>query len=98
MSESSDEHGEGKEMHAFVVECYWPGMIEEDAKNTLDRVDRLGGKASLGPIRSLGCILVPADGMALFLFEARNEQEVRRMGQLAEVPFDRIVETALVGF
>ncbi len=93
-----DEQGESEPARAFVVECYWPGMVEEDARSTLDRVDQLGGEALLGSMRSLGCILVASDGMALFLFEAQSEDVVRRIGRLAEVPFDRIVETALVGF
>jgi hypothetical protein len=31
--------------------------------------------------------------MALFLFAASNKDVVRGVGQLAEVPFDRIVES-----
>jgi len=86
-------------MRTFVVECYWPGMLEEDARNILDRVIQLGGKASPGrSVGSLGCVLVPGDGMALFLLTASSEDIVRRAGQLAEVPFDRIVESVLVGF
>lgn len=86
-------------MHAFVMECYWPEMIEQDARNTLDRVIGLAGEASPGrSVRSLGCVLVPSDGMALFLFTASSEDVVRRVGRQAEVPFDRIVESVLVGF
>jgi hypothetical protein len=36
--------------------------------------------------------------MALFVFSASNEDVLRRVGQLAEIPFDRIVESVLVGF
>jgi hypothetical protein len=86
-------------MRIFVVECYWPGMIEDDVRDTLHRVSHLRGVQSPGRApRSLGCILVPSEGMALFLFEASSENVVRRVGRLAEVPFDRIVESALFGF
>jgi hypothetical protein len=86
-------------MPTFVVECYWPGMLEEDARNILDRVIQLGGRASPGrSVGSLGCVLVPGDGMALFLLTAPSEDVVRRAGRQAEVPFDRIVESVLVGF
>jgi hypothetical protein len=86
-------------MRTFVVECYWPEMIEEDARNILDRVVRLTDEASQQEaVRSLGCILLPSDGMALFLFSALSEDMVRRIGGLAELPFDRIVESVLVGF
>ena len=84
-------------MQTFMVECYWPGAI--DAKALVHRVVRLAGEAVPGEtVRFLGCILVPADGMALFLFGASNEDAVRGVGRLAEVPFDRIVESVFVGF
>ncbi len=73
-------------------------MIEEDARNILEQVIQLAGEASPGrSVRSLGCILLPADGMVMFLVRAPSEDMVRRLGQLAEVPFDRIVESVLVG-
>jgi hypothetical protein len=86
-------------MQVFVVECYWPGMNEDDVKDTLHRVSHLDGVPSPeGSPLCLGCILVPSEGMALFLFEASGEDVVKRVGRLAEVPFDRIVESALFGF
>lgn len=30
-------------MRIFVVECFWPGMIEEDVRYTLEQVSYLGG-------------------------------------------------------
>jgi hypothetical protein len=73
--------------------------IEAKAPETLNRVVRLAGEAAPGEaVQYLGCILVPADGIALFLFAASNEDVVRGVGRLAEVPFDRIVESVLVGF
>jgi hypothetical protein len=85
-------------MRILVVECYWPGMIEEDVRETLDRVRHLRRVPSSGRTpRSLGCIFVPSDGIALFLFEGSREAVVRHVGRLADVPFDRIVESALFG-
>ncbi len=86
-------------MQTFIVECYWPGMIEERARETLARVVRIAGEAPPeGTVRSLGCILVPSDGMALYFFAAPSEAMVRRIGALAEVPFDRIVESVHIDF
>jgi hypothetical protein len=85
-------------MRTFVVECYWPGMIEEQARETLERVIRIareGGPADgAGP---LGCLLLPSDGMALYVFVAPNEAAVRQIGSRAEVPFDRIIESIHIG-
>lgn len=86
-------------MRTFVVECYWPGMLETEARATLNRVGRLGGEALSGQtVRLLGCILLPSDGMALFLFNAPSEAVVRYVGGLTEVPFDRIIESVHIGF
>jgi hypothetical protein len=86
-------------MQTFMVECYWPGTIDDKAPETVKRAVQLAGEAVPGTaVRCLGCIVVPADGMALFLFAASNEDIVKGVGRLAEVPFDRIVESVFVGF
>jgi hypothetical protein len=86
-------------MQTFMVECYWPGTIEEKAPESLKRVVQLAGGGAPGTVvRFLGCILVPADGMALLLFRASSEDIVRRIGRLSELPFDRIVDSIHVGF
>jgi hypothetical protein len=48
-------------------------------------------------VRSLGCIVLPSDGLALFLFQAPSEARVRCVSELAEIPFDRVVESINVG-
>ncbi|MGH8513043.1 MAG: hypothetical protein ACREV8_03695 [Gammaproteobacteria bacterium] len=89
----------GQPMKTFMVECYWPGTIEPKAPESLNRVVRLVGEAVPGDsVRFLGCILVPADGMALFLFRASSEDVVERIGRLSELPFDRIVNSVHIGF
>jgi hypothetical protein len=86
-------------MQTFVVECYWPELIEQEARDTLERIACLSAEASPGrAVRSLGCILIPSDGLALFLFSASDVDAVRHMRLLSEVPFDRIVESVHIGF
>jgi hypothetical protein len=86
-------------MQTFLVECYWPRISEAQARAFLDRVVRVGRNTSPGPaVGCFGCILVPADGMALFLLSAPSEAVVRRTGALIEVPFDRILESVHIGF
>jgi hypothetical protein len=83
----------------FMVECYWPGTIEPKGPERLSRAVRLVGEAVPGEcVRYLGCILVPADGMALFLIRASSEDVVRRIGRQSELPFDRIVQSIHIGF
>jgi hypothetical protein len=86
-------------MKTFVVECYWPGLSEEQARDILARIGRVAGEASpREKAWPLGCILVPSDGMALYFLAAPSEAIVRRIGSLAEAPFDRIVEAVHIGF
>ncbi len=43
-------------------------------------------------VRYLRCTFVPADGRCLCMFEASTEEIVRRVNELAQVPFDAIAE------
>jgi hypothetical protein len=82
----------------FVVECYWPEMTAEHVEDALHRLARSGGgDADRGPVQSLGCIMVPSDGMVLFLFRGPSSAMVRDRSERAEVPFDRIVESIQIG-
>jgi len=82
----------------FVVECYWPEIGEEQVRGALSRIalPRVTGD-SVDEVRSLGCILVPSDGMVLFLFRGPSEDLVRERSERAEVPFDRVVESVQIG-
>lgn len=44
-------------------------------------------------VRPVACILVPSDGMALFLFSGPSSADVRLAAELIQLPFDRIVES-----
>jgi hypothetical protein len=86
-------------MQTFMAECYWPGPLDEKAPEVVNCAVQLAGEAVPGTaVRFLGCVLVPADGMALFLFRASSEDMVRRIGGLCELPFDRIVHAVHIGF
>jgi hypothetical protein len=88
----------GGATRTFVVECYWPEITVEQVREALSRVAPLpvtGGPAD--EVESAGCILIPSDGMALFLFRGVSEDVVRNLSENAEVPFDRIVESIQIG-
>lgn len=77
-----------------MVECYWPGITEDQVRAALVRAAQTppGSGRPDNPIRAIGCILVPSDGLALFLFEGPSAAVVHTQSMRAEVPFDRIVE------
>jgi hypothetical protein len=63
-----------------------------------ERVSRVAGRSRSGrSVRWLGCIVLPSDGLALFLLQAPSELEVEALSRLAEMPFDRVVEAIRVG-
>jgi hypothetical protein len=83
-------------MRTFLVESYWPG-IGADALAASERVSQVADwTGSGGSVRWLGCLLLPSDGLALFLLQAPSELEVEALGRRAEMPFDRVVEAIRV--
>ena len=79
-------------MRTFLVECYWPS-IGADAVRSTERVSRMAARyESRCSIRWLGCILLPSDGLTLFLLKAENEVDVKAFAHIAEMPFDRVIE------
>jgi hypothetical protein len=77
-----------------VVECYWPAISEHEAKAALAGIAR--SQDGINPadrVWPLGCILVPSDGLALFLIAGPSADVIRDVGELIRLPFDRIVES-----
>jgi hypothetical protein len=66
-------------------------------KATFGRIASAARRQSSVEAQPLGCILMPSDGMVLFLFRAPNESCVKDQSWLSEVPFDRIVESIQIG-
>jgi hypothetical protein len=78
----------------YVVECYWPDISEHQAKAALAGIGRVrdsfGNPDGVWP---LGCILVPSDGLALFLIAGPSADVIRDVGEQIQLPFDRIVKS-----
>jgi hypothetical protein len=84
-------------MPTFIVECYWPGITHAQARHALCSTGGTeNATATRARARPLGCILVPSDGMAIFLFQSPSFAEVGEAAERAELPFDRIVESIQV--
>ena len=81
----------------YLVECYWPEITEELVNATFRRIVSAARRQCSSEVQPLGCILLPSDGMVLFLFRAPNERWVKDQSWLSEVPFDRIVESIQIG-
>ena len=64
--------------------------LAEDALRRIALASAAGSRADA--VQPLGCILMPSDGLALFLFSG-HLAAVRTVSRDAELPFDRIVES-----
>ncbi|PWU22628.1 MAG: DUF4242 domain-containing protein [Candidatus Rokuibacteriota bacterium] len=79
----------------YVAECFWPG-VDAAAVRALDaRATRVAAELSRAgtPVRYLGSLLMREDEVVLCLF-AGPEASVRKAAELAEVPFERLLEAA----
>jgi hypothetical protein len=84
-------------MPTYVVECYWPGITEQQANQALAGIARTHVTAARSnQVRPLACILMPSDGLALFLVSSPSAANVREAGELIQLPFDRIVESLTI--
>ncbi len=71
-----------------MVECYWPGITEDQVREVLERSGLSSCPPGQAKVQLLGSLLVPSDGMVIFLFEATSAAAVREAAKLADVPFD----------
>lgn len=87
---------EASATNTYLVECYWPSVRVAEIDEVLARVVR-GGAGGVGrSVRPLVAVLVPGDGSALLVLEAVDEDDVRRVGDVAGIPFDRVAPAVVV--
>jgi hypothetical protein len=76
----------------FLVDRTLPGMTEEllvEAQRLLHEATRRVSSTGAA-VRYLGCIFVPDEDRCVCLFEANDLATVRRVNEVAQVPFRRI--------
>jgi hypothetical protein len=79
----------------FVVECFWPGVEEEDLSGLDDRAARSAAAvaAAGGTVHYLGSLLFPEDEVVLCMY-AGQVRAVREAAEAASISYERIVGTA----
>jgi hypothetical protein len=84
----------GEAARSFIAECFWPGVTEAEVAALDTRAAASAGELTDAgePVSYLGSILMQEDEVVLCQFEGAMKA-VRRAAELAEVPFERIVET-----
>lgn len=78
----------------FVVERRLPGVDPDHLaavhRALAESARRLSGRGDV--VRYLRCTFIPHAARCLCMFEANSEDLVRRVNEVAQVPFDRIEE------
>jgi hypothetical protein len=79
----------------YVAECLWPDVHEPELRELDQRASEQAERltASGRPVTYLGSLLIREDEVVLCLFQGEVEA-VRAAIEAAEIPFDRILETA----
>jgi hypothetical protein len=82
----------------YLAECYWPGVREQTLADTLARAERAVAELQEQgrEVDLRGTILIGGDETVFCLFTG-DEVAVRAAGELAGVPFERILETVWFG-
>lgn len=79
----------------YVAECLWPDVHESDLQaldvRASEQADRLTARGR--PVGYLGSLLMREDEVVLCLFRGELDA-VREAVEDAEIPFERILETA----
>jgi hypothetical protein len=80
---------------SFIAECFWPGVTAAEVAALDQRAAASASELTQAgePVRYLGSILMREDEVVLCQFEGAADA-VRRAAELAEIPFERILEAA----
>lgn len=79
----------------YVAECFWAGVQDSDLEALDRRAETSSAELSRSGerVRYLGSILMRQDEVVLCFFEG-DAASVRRAAERAEIPFERILESA----
>ncbi len=80
------------------MERYWPGVGRADVATAEERLRRAAGELTRDgiPIRIVSSTWIPADEVALTLFEAVEEDDVLEVSRRGGYSFDRIQRVEIV--
>ena len=87
----------GRRPKSYLVECYWPGVSEEQVVAVADRAHEAACalRERGADVDFVGSILVPTDETVFCLFDG-IEEHVREASERAGVPFERVLESLRV--
>jgi Nickel responsive protein SCO4226-like len=81
-------------MPSFIVEQYLPGVTLDQVLAAAARAKHASARLSGGgvPVRYLRTTYIPEDESCFSTFEGPDASSIRDVNEIAEIPFERIVE------
>jgi hypothetical protein len=73
----------------YTVKCFWPGVTEDELRAAAARAD-----AAEAGFR--GAYLLQGDDLVLALFEGESARAVKRAGEEAGMPCERVIEAVWI--
>jgi hypothetical protein len=73
----------------FTVKCFWPGVTEDELRAAAARV-------SADDAAFRGAYLLSGDDLVLALFQGESALAVKRAGERAGMPCERVIETVWI--
>jgi hypothetical protein len=73
----------------FTVKCFWPGVDEAELRAAAARI-------SADDAAFRGAYLLAADNLVLAVFDGASASAVKRAGEQAGMPCERVIETVWI--
>ena len=79
----------------YAAKCYWPAVTPTELAEVASRAEQAGA-AGAPEVAYLGSLLFADDDVVLCLFEGQSRAAVRRAGEQAGIPWERLMASAWV--
>ena len=77
----------------YAAKCYWPGVTETELEQVAVRAAFGETRLSENGVAYLGSLLFCADELVLCLFEGPSRAAVKRAGDRAGIPCERLMDS-----
>ena len=79
-----------KTVHAFVLECYWPGVNENDIDAATKRLEANPGTTGAERVGPIAFLAFPDDDVVFFIIESEDAAAAQHAAENTGIRIDRI--------
>ena len=81
----------------YAAKCYWPGITRTELERVTARASEAVREPGARDVTYRGSLLFADDDLVLCLFEAPSPASVRRAGDRAGIPCERVMDFVWLG-